>query len=320
MKLRVFKSRASSQFTSLLCYARIILSILFISLVQCNQLHAQLSFFYTQYMNNQAPYNGAASLLDKHGIMNLLVRKQWLGVEGAPASLVFNAHVPIKDIRASSGIRIIHDEFGVEKATGASAFFAKSIRTAEDSFLGVSLSAGVSYYRAGYSQLDPYDVKFKDDLNRTSPTTGFGLMWYKPETYYIGVSLPEIQLQKVAADSTGNGIFNRRTWFFSGGCLLPLNDELQLKPAAMVAYSSRAPLLADISATVYIKEQIGIGLAARSTKEAAAIISYFFPDNLMLGYSYQTEFAERKSAGPGKATHEISLSYRFGFFTRARFL
>ncbi|WP_235833177.1 PorP/SprF family type IX secretion system membrane protein [Arcticibacter tournemirensis] len=277
-------------------------------------LKGQQAFSFTQYMNNQVPYNTASSLLDKDGALNLSFRKQWLGVDGAPASVLLSGSFPLVKMRASSGLNIIHDQFGVEQLTSANAFFTKAVRLSEASYLGMSVNAGVKYYRVGYSDLDPFDVKFSDDLRRTTGTAGFGLLLYQPERYYAGISLPEfaISKQNSALKSQNN------TLYVSCGYLLG-DEDLKIKPAMMVSYTEDLPLLADISTMIYLKEQLGLGGGVRTTGEISGVVTYFFQSNFNLGYSYQTGVGTH-TAGPANATHEITLGYRFGYFTRPRFL
>src|ERR1700744_5158477 len=60
-------------------------------------------FSYTQYMDNLTPLNPAYSLLDKAGSLNMLGRKEWVGVDGAPTTFLFNGNIPIPSISAAAG-------------------------------------------------------------------------------------------------------------------------------------------------------------------------------------------------------------------------
>src|SRR5471030_1870392 len=118
---------------------------------------AQQFFSYSQYMNNLTPLNPAYSLLDNNGSINALVRKQWVGIPGAPTTYIFNANLPLESIGASAGLIAMDDQFAVEHLTEINAYFAKSVRLTENDYLSVSINAGLMRYMANYSSLDPSD-------------------------------------------------------------------------------------------------------------------------------------------------------------------
>src|SRR3546814_16883651 len=45
-----------------------------------------------------------------------------------------------------------------------------------------------------FSQLDPMDPAFREDVRETDALVGFGVMLYRPERYYVGLSLPRLML------------------------------------------------------------------------------------------------------------------------------
>src|SRR5690606_23386405 len=92
------------------------------------------------------------------------------------------------------GLNVRHERMAVEKLTEASAFFAKSVRISETEYLGLSLNAGFSNMDGRFSQLDPSDPAFREDVKETDALVGFGVMLYRPDRYYVGLSLPRLML------------------------------------------------------------------------------------------------------------------------------
>ncbi|MDB4918060.1 type IX secretion system membrane protein PorP/SprF [Mucilaginibacter sp.] len=78
-------------------------------------------------MNNLTPFNQAYSLPDKKGSVNAQVRDQFVGIQGAPSTLILNANVPVESLGGSAWILVMNDQFGVEHNTQFSAFFSKGI-------------------------------------------------------------------------------------------------------------------------------------------------------------------------------------------------
>ncbi|BAU54936.1 PorP/SprF family type IX secretion system membrane protein [Mucilaginibacter gotjawali] len=275
-----------------------------------NALAQQQGLTYTQYMDNLTPLNPAYSLLDKAGSVSTLARKQWIGIPGAPTTFLANLNLPFEDINASAGLIVLNDQFAIENQTEANAYFAKGIQLGQNDFLAVSLNAGVRDYVANYSQLDPNDPQFRNNLRAIKPNIGFGVMYYS-DTYYIGISVPELTITSLGTASQQSSINFDNHYYFAGGLLTDLDEDIKFKPAALVAYTKGVPLTADISGTIILKEQLGIGVDYRTTKQAAGIITINV-DNFHIGYSYQFNTASQDLGGINIPTHEVTLSYRFG--------
>ena len=275
-------------------------------------LYAQQATSFTQYHDNQVPFNTAYSLLDKAGAVNLNSRKQWTGIEGAPYTFQVNGSLPIESINGATGLSLTYDKFNIEKLTEVSAFFAKAVQLSEHDFFAASFNAGFRNYIASYSEVDPNDVSFRDDIRETVGTIGLGLMLYSPEKYYIGASLPRLSIRSLGTASAEEDRNYSNTFYFSGAYLFTLNEDVKLKPATMVAYSRSFDTQADISATVYLKDKFGFGVNYKTTDEIAGILSITLNNNVKIGYSYQTSFGNDNIGRISNGSHEISIGFRFG--------
>lgn len=271
---------------------------------------AQQSASYTQYMDNLTPLNPAASLLDKAASVSTLVRNQYVGVQGAPNTFIFNANMPLENINGAAGLVINNDNFAVEHQFEINAYFAKAVQLGENSFLSVAIDAGLRNYIADYSSLAPEDPAFRNDIRETKPNIGFGVLYFSNE-YYIGVSVPQLTFRDLGDGSLLNNDYFRNHYYFSGGIIENLGDDVKIKPATIVSYVRGVPLIADISTTFYFKEVLGLGVNYRTNNEMAGIVSYNL-GQFHIGYSYQFGLTSSNIGGLNNATHEITLSYRFG--------
>ncbi|NCD71672.1 PorP/SprF family type IX secretion system membrane protein [Mucilaginibacter agri] len=272
--------------------------------------YAQQDYTYSQYMNNQTPLNPAYSLLDKNGSLNALLRKQWVGIDGAPSSFIFNGNMPIESINGAAGATVKNDQFGIEHLTEVNAFFAKSIQLSEKAFLGVSLNAGFRNYVANYSTLDSNDPAFRDDVRQNKPNLGFGVMFYS-DRYFIGVAVPELTFTSLGSASIQDNSYFRNHYNFSGAYLIDGGKDVKVKPAFLATYTKGVPFIANFSTTLYIKNVVGFGADYRTNNEMAGIIS-FMMSNFRLGYSYQFGTASNNIGRFNNSTHEVTLTYRFG--------
>ncbi|MFA6248974.1 MAG: PorP/SprF family type IX secretion system membrane protein [Mucilaginibacter sp.] len=287
----------------------LLLSILM--MICSNRLMAQQQIYaYSQYADNLTPINPAYSMLDKAGSLNLMGRKQFIGINGAPTSLLFSGSLPIESIGGAAGIYVLNDQVAVEKQLEVNAFFAKAIQLTGNDYLAVSLNAGVRNYNANYSTLDSYDPQFRDDIRETKPNIGFGVMFYS-DKYYLGVSVPELSIRSLGTASVQQANYLKNHFYFSGAYLADLSDDIKFKPSTLVSYVNGSPLLADFTGTIFLKEQLGIGAGYRTNKRASGIISVI-TDTFKVGYSYQFGTSSNNLGGFNTTIHEVSLAYRFG--------
>ncbi|GAA3990137.1 type IX secretion system PorP/SprF family membrane protein [Mucilaginibacter dorajii] len=261
-------------------------------------------------MNNLTPFNPAYSVLDKAGSINTLARRQWVGVDGAPVTYLINGNLPIESIGGAAGLIIFNDQVAIERQTEVNAYFAKGIQLNSESYLAVSLNAGVRSYTANYSTLDSNDPIFRNDVRGTKPNIGFGVIYYTG-WYYVGISAPELTITSLGTASIQNNSNFRSHYYFSGALLTDINEDIKFKPATLVAYAKGTPLVADVSGTMCIKETLGLGINYRTDKTMAGIFTLNI-NVFHVGYSYQFGTSSANLGGFNNATHEITLSYRFG--------
>ncbi|WP_439698331.1 PorP/SprF family type IX secretion system membrane protein [Mucilaginibacter sp. AW1-7] len=277
----------------------------------CSKVFAQQQIYnYSQYADNLTAVNPAYSILDKAGSVSVLGRKQFIGIDGAPSSLMLNANFPIESINGAAGVYVLNDQAAVEKQIEANVFFAKGVQLTQTDYLAVALNLGVRNYVGNYSQLDATDPQFMNDVRETKPNIGFGVMLYSAN-YYLGLSVPEFTIRSLGTASQQQANYLRTHYYFTGACLADVSDDVKVKPATLVSYVNGSPVLANISGTLYLKEQLGIGLNYRTDKKAAAMLSVI-GKAFRVGYSYQFGTSSNNLGGVNITTHEVSISYRFG--------
>jgi type IX secretion system PorP/SprF family membrane protein len=275
------------------------------------QARAQQAFTYSQYMNNLTPINPAYSLIDKAGSMNALVSKKWAGIPGSPTTFIFNGNLPIESMGASAGLLVSNDQFAVEHLTKINGFFAKSIKLAENHYLGVSINAGIRRYVANYSSLSATDPAFKNDIRENKPDFGFGILYYS-DHYYLGASVPQLTTRTLGDASRQGSASFRNQYNFTGAYLFgKQDDDVRVKPSVLATYAKEVPFVMDFSTIIYFKGTLGLGADYRTNTEMAGVLSYS-SDAFKFGYSYQFGTASNNVSRFSNTTHEITLTYRFG--------
>lgn len=155
-----------------------------------------------------------------------------------------------------------HGELRVPLNAEASVFFAKGIRISESEYIGLSLNAGFSYMDGRFSQLDPQDPAFREDVKETDALVGFGLMLYRPERYYVGLSLPRLMLGNLGAGGGDSRYDFRNLYHLTAGALFNLGADFQFRPSLLVSYSESLRPQAEASAIFFVKRVFGIGWGA----------------------------------------------------------
>ncbi|WP_257658766.1 PorP/SprF family type IX secretion system membrane protein [Parapedobacter lycopersici] len=274
-------------------------------------LHAQQPLTYTQHGQLRTSLNPAASLLHMEGEVAVVGRRQWVGIDGAPTAFWGSGHMGFGSFGATAGVNIRHERLAVEKLTEASAFFAKGIRISESEYVGLSLNAGIAYHDGRFSQLDPADPAFREDITETDALVGFGVMLYRPSRYYVGLSLPRLMLGNLGV--TGDSRYNfRNQYHLSAGALFGLGADFNFRPALLVTYAGNLRPQADVQAMFFVKEIFGLGMNVRTYGDLAGMAEFHF-GGFGVGYSYQFNPGnEPQNRRVGNTTHELGLNYRFG--------
>lgn len=273
--------------------------------------HAQQPLTYTQHGQIQTAINPAASLLQQAGAIAVIGRRQWVGLDGAPTVFWGSMHFGLQADGATAGINIRQESLAIEKLTEAAAFFAKSVRISASEYLALSLNAGVSYMNGNYSGLDPIDPTVREDVRETDALVGFGLFLYRPERYYVGLSLPRLMLGNLGI--TGDARYNfRNIYHLHAGALFALGMDFHFRPSLLVTYSESLRPQVDASAMFFIKRAFGMGMNIRSDGELAGMAQFNF-GGFRLGYAYQfNPKNEPLNRSMNNSTHELGLTYWFG--------
>ncbi|PWG81785.1 PorP/SprF family type IX secretion system membrane protein [Pararcticibacter amylolyticus] len=273
---------------------------------------AQQQFNYTQFNDNLTPINPAWSLTVDGGAANLLARKQWVGIDGAPTSYMFNTFLPIRKINGTAGVMVLKDKLAVEDLSEVNLFVAKAVSLSSDTYLSVSLNGGFRNYKALYSQLDPNDPTIANsDIQENEGNIGASVMIYNPEKFYAGISLPRLSIRDLGKGSVESSRYMKKFYYMNMGFFIPMKAQgMRASISSLVAYTANVPLQADISGKLFFGDALGIGMNYRSNNEMAGLLSMMF-GQFKMGYSYQFGFGQNKISTFSAATHEITTTFYF---------
>lgn len=264
---------------------------------------------FTHYMYNTMTVNpGYAGQRDVLSVTGLY-RTQWVGIDGAPKTLTFGVHTPLRNERIGLGLNVVSDQLGPSKETSVDGNFSYTIPL--DLYGDLELSFGL---KAGLHSLDTnWDHvvlrpgrETPQNLTLLSPTLGGGF-YVHSQKWYIGLSVPNI-LNTDHYDDIQQSIAKERLhYFLIGGYVFDINENTKLKPAFLVKGVSGAPLIADLSMSALFNNKFTLGLAYRWDDSVSGMLGFQLSEGLLIGYSYDFTTTALNSYNSG--THEIMLRF-----------
>jgi type IX secretion system PorP/SprF family membrane protein len=253
---------------------------------------------YSQFMFDKLSINPGVAGIGGSYCGTLLYRNQWLGFDGSPKTILFNAEGPIKQIKGGVGLTFYNDKLGFETNNILRLAYSYHITLPDGlSRLGAGLSLGMAQksFNANWNPIDANDQYIPANESQASFDMGLGVYFEHPD-FYAGISTTHLlgqSLDKINMDIA------RHYWIMAGYNYKKLmGGQLHLLPSLM-AKSDFASTQIDLNVTA--KYLMGSNAAWLG-------LSYRLQDVIlapMLGYMYGID------GGKTKASQYISagLSY-----------
>lgn len=290
-------------------FKKSLILVVFISLLSIEST-AQQDPQYTQYMYNTMSVNGAYAGQRQVLSATALYRTQWVGIDGAPKTVTFGIHSPLRNDRIGLGLNVVSDQLGPAQETSIDVNFAYTIPMDERDELKLSfgIKAGLHILDTDWSKglFQNPDRLFNENINLISPT--IGVAWYlHSEKYYFGISVPNAIATSHYDDFQESIATERVHYFLIGGYVFDLSGNTKLKPAFLVKGVSGAPLIADLSANALFNDKFTLGLAYRWDDSISGLLGFQINPGLFVGYAYDATTTALNNYNSG--THEIMLRF-----------
>lgn len=290
-------------------YALLVIAIFLLLLVQGQQLDMRNQYFFDlMYVN--AAYTGHPESINASSIL----RKQWVGFEGAPETFTFALHSPLKNQNMGIGFQAAYDKIGPRTATSLSLTYAYAARLNEKTKLRFGVRATAENHSFDWDKIDYYNDEdvIKDQGSRSvwAPAFDFAVL-ATGERYFAGVefnNLSQSRIRDVETSDARQYLHGRMV----GGYLFEISPRFSLKPTVLMRYAVNAPLHADLNINAMFIERFWIGAGYRFNYGVLAMIQFRVTKNLEVGYAY--DFATNRMQSHHAGSHELFLSYRFNVF------
>ncbi|MCL9805663.1 type IX secretion system membrane protein PorP/SprF [Flavobacterium amniphilum] len=286
--------------------------VLFLCMFFCMQNSiAQQNPEYTQYMYNtmmvNPGYTGSVGVFEA----NLLLRKQWVNIEGSPKTGTLGVHFPLANRNIGLGFNIISDDLGPSSEQTLASNLSYAIELNESAKLAFGMKAGVRMLNIDWSKgrfYDSDDVLLNTNVNnKMMGVLGAGAYLYS-EKWYAGLSVPNFLRNDYYDDIQESVISDQLHYYFIGGYVFDLSSSLKFKPSLLVKAVKGSPLSTDVSANFLIKEKLTLGASYRWDDSVSALAGFQISEGFFLGYSFDYTVTELNKYNDG--THEIILRYQ----------
>ena len=293
---------------------RVLSILLFICL--SGTTFAQLQALLDQYNLNGLAINPAYAGSTEALNVGLYSRNQWIGFEGAPKTLSFSAHTPLRNKKVNLGLIVMNDRLGSKTETGFILNYAYRIQMNKGK-LSFGLAAGISSLSTDLNSIrytDTGDQLLVDPGRRALlPEFSFGSYYYT-DKYYVGVSMPLFSTHLLNEESGKYKVAFRPSmanYLIVAGYLFTLSDEFELLPSILFKTNPANATQLDVNCNLIYREKFWIGTSLRTNGNLSTLLQVQINPQIRIGYTYGYEISELSTYQKG--SHEVMLLYNFRY-------
>lgn len=300
-----------------ICYKEDVMKKIWPIIIFCllnSLLYGQDQKQYNHFIANQGllnpAYNGTRDVIS--GL--LVVRNQWVGIEGAPVTQALNVHAPINYTNLGVGLSIANENMGAHHSLDLFGATAYRIEFAKNQTLSLGVQLGFNSFTLDESKIvttDNTDGALYGSSN-ISFNAGFGAYYYS-DKLFLGFSIPQF-FTNIYDTNAGeyNTSLNMRNvhYYLYGGYVFEINENLAIKPSLLNRIVYGAPWQSDITCSALFYQKVWGGLTFKSSGEIVLLTEYIINDKFTVRYSYDYPFSDLNSVANG-GSHEIGLQFDF---------
>ncbi|WPR77763.1 type IX secretion system membrane protein PorP/SprF [Algoriphagus sp. NG3] len=280
---------------------------------------------FSQYMFNGLHINPGYAGYKQEGYIQSTYRSQWTGFPGAPKTLSVTADFSANEGTMGFGFAFMNDELGPARTTGGLLTYSYRIQTGKESFLGLGISAGASEYAIDRSKLNPNEwedeVLMGGIVNLYTPNMNAGI-FFNTSNFYAGFSAFNMIGKRKLKQEDIALAYHDFHYYLTAGLLLPLSDNVQVKPSFLIKEVKGAPTNYDLNAMFLFYDRLWLGGSYRSNVKwgkdnldsgltnrnaVAMLVEIFATNNLRIGYAYDHNLNVLSDLRNN--SHEFSLGY-----------
>lgn len=267
-------------------------------------------------MLNALALNPAYAGSEEYLSLTFMKRNQWVGLEGAPSTLSFAIHAPLKNNKVALGLLVVNDKLGFYNETGVLGNYAYRIKF-RGGKLAFGVAGGVYFNYDDQSRIKSMDSD--DDVlmagRRTFVIPDFSTgIYYYNATFFSGVSMPGFV--KHDFDETENKYslsadLKNSNYLLTVGNTFKISDNFKILPSILWKMNPGSSNQLDLNLNLIFADRLWLGTSYRTKNSILWLVQFNINHQLKIAYAYGTTFSELGSYQKG--THEIMLKYNFDY-------
>lgn len=273
-------------------------------------VNGQQEIILTKYMYNAVLFNPAYAGSHGYGQGTVLAqyRNQWIGLPGAPSTILMAGEVSLAKDKVGLGISLGKESIGIDARTDIAVNYSYQVELGKGR-LGAGLRGSLSQYQSDFSGL--IHVESNDPVY-AQPEARFSLfavgagLYYNTENAYAGISIPAISVIR----STNGGTFGARHMYFHAGMMMGNeNGIINAEPSVLLSYQRAAPLQLTLGLNLWYDQKYAVGAHFRSQDALALSAEVFLQQRYRLSLAYDFTISDIQKYSDG--TLELMMAYHF---------
>ena len=280
--------------------------------VAAHNSSAQQDPLYNLYYYNQVMINPAYAGLYKDVTLNLISRKQWVGIDGSPLTNFFSLTSSVGN-RFGVGAMVVDDRLGINHTQEGQLAFSFKVIEDGGKVLSFGVQGGLISYRYDYNKLNLEYLDDEDlDMTRSQfsePNFGAGI-FFKTDIFFVGASCPRILNVEVNDGMTTSTRYLRH-FYFSGGFIInnSFHGLVRLKPSVLWRMVPDGTQALDLNLHALFLGTLWAGITVRNFSAVGINTQFQVSQRLRIGYGFELPTNSLLSQNFG--THELSLLLAF---------
>ncbi len=298
-------------------------ALLFLLLFSGISVSAQFDAQTSQHMLAPGAFNPAVAGESNDLLLTLQNRMQWVGIDGAPSTLLVNVSMPfvLGNRKHGFGLIIEKESIGLFSTQMLQLQYAYK-KQLKSGVLSFGIQGGILQegFDASGIHIPTSDYHISTDVSIPTGTLE-GIIpdisagaWYQNERLYAGFSVSHLLETavklKTGPDDTSKDnpqMVASRSYYLTNGYNIVLPNPLYtLQPSFLLKTDLTAWQL-DLSGRVFFKDKYWGGLGWRFQDAIIVLAGIKLPQGLSIGYSYDISTSAVASFSGG--SHELFMSY-----------
>ena len=262
------------------------------------------------YLLNDFSINPAIAGTKSYSPLSISFRRQWMGIDEAPATQNLMYHTFIGESSGFGG-HIFNDVSGPTRRTGLNTTFAYNVKTSKKTKLSFGISGSLTQFSINRDRLIteiPNDIAIVNLNNSLIGDCNFGIYW-SGVRHFVGFSGYNLFENKTNITSLTSPIINtlNRVFYAHGGYNFKIGAIIEIQPSMIMRIMNNNLIQFDGNLKLTVKNAYSLAISYRNN-DAIALIGGINLGTATIGYSYDVGISKIKTYNSG--SHEIFLSYK----------